>query len=100
MMPPRADFLAPRRNSRGTIAVTAELLGFPSPTDGAFPMPRMRLSVMVAFVAVGVGRADSIEFNRDIRPILAENCYLCHGPDKNRRKKGLRLDDRDTAMKK
>src|SRR5262245_42044101 len=39
-----------------------------------------------------------IEFNRDIRPILAENCLLCHGPDKNRRKAKLRLDDRAIAL--
>src|SRR5260221_1266137 len=36
--------------------------------------------------------AKSIDFNRDIRPILAENCYQCHGPDKNKRKADLRLD--------
>ena len=33
-----------------------------------------------------------IDFNRDIRPILADNCYQCHGPDKNKRKAHLRLD--------
>src|SRR4029077_4197946 len=36
-----------------------------------------------------------VEFNQQIRPILAHNCYLCHGPDKGTRKAGLRLDDRD-----
>src|SRR5688500_5887052 len=35
---------------------------------------------------------DKIEVNRDIRPILAENCFKCHGPDKNVREADLRLD--------
>jgi hypothetical protein len=37
----------------------------------------------------------TIDFNRDIRPIFSDNCYACHGPDKNKRKARLRLDEHD-----
>ena len=36
--------------------------------------------------------ADRLSYNRDIRPILSENCFGCHGPDEHDRKGGLRLD--------
>jgi hypothetical protein len=39
-----------------------------------------------------------IEFNQDIRPILAENCFYCHGQDPNKRKADLRLDVREAAV--
>jgi hypothetical protein len=42
----------------------------------------------------------SIEFNRDIRPILNDACFACHGPDSASRKGELRLDQRDAAVEK
>lgn len=44
--------------------------------------------------------AARLVFNRDIRPILSEHCFACHGPDKNKRKGKLRLDDREAALSK
>jgi hypothetical protein len=43
--------------------------------------------------SLGSSSAGSVEFNRDIRPILSDNCYTCHGPDKANRKTSLRLDN-------
>ena len=40
----------------------------------------------------------AIDFAREIRPILSENCFACHGPDNQARKGGLRLDDKDGAF--
>ena len=41
-----------------------------------------------------------VDFNRDIRPLLADHCYQCHGPDAAKRKAGLRLDQREGALAK
>ncbi len=51
----------------------------------------------VAVQAGALGR--KVDFNREIRPILSENCFLCHGPDEKNRKAKLRLDIREEALK-
>lgn len=51
----------------------------------------------IAFENV-VNAQDRLEYNRDIRPILAENCFACHGADSASRKADLRLDKRDVAI--
>ena len=43
--------------------------------------------------------AQEISFNRDIRPIFAANCFLCHGPDKKNRKARLRLDEEKSVAR-
>ena len=40
----------------------------------------------------GRAAADKVDYNRDIKPILSDNCYACHGPDAGTVKAGLRLD--------
>ncbi|QIF00713.1 PSD1 and planctomycete cytochrome C domain-containing protein [Roseimicrobium sp. ORNL1] len=56
---------------------------------------------LTGFVLVGSAcfapAAEKLDFNRDIQPILSDNCYHCHGPDKNERKGGLRLDEEKAA---
>ena len=41
--------------------------------------------------------AEDIDFNRDVRPILSDKCFFCHGPDRNKLEADLRLDSRETA---
>jgi len=47
---------------------------------------------------LATGAEGAIDYSRDIRPILADRCYACHGPNEDARESGLRLDVRERAL--
>ena len=56
-----------------------------------------RLLVVLGTAAL-IAAEDGIGYNRDVRPILSDNCFHCHGPDAKKRKAGLALHDRALAL--
>lgn len=63
------------------------------------PLP-LGLTTLFALPCLHSGATESpVDFNRDIRPILSENCFHCHGPDGNKRDADLRLDVEADAKK-
>src|SRR5580693_4805454 len=51
----------------------------------------------LALASLLLNAADSVEFNRDIRPVLSDKCFTCHGPDAGNRKTKLRFDQESGA---
>ena len=61
-------------------------------------MSRIIFIVCVSLLSVESSLGEpSVEFNRDVRPILSDRCFACHGPDEESREADLRLDDRESA---
>jgi mono/diheme cytochrome c family protein len=56
------------------------------------------LFILLALLATSVAAEDKLTFNRDIRPILSDKCFACHGPNADSREAELRLDVRASAI--
>ena len=62
-------------------------------------VPNAVIRPLITFALVSSALAEPIDFSKQIRPILSENCFFCHGPDDKKREADLRLDDEAAAKK-
>jgi hypothetical protein len=63
-----------------------------------FALPCLILTGLFTLPARALAAEETVDYNRDIRPILSKNCFACHGQDDGHRAAKLRLDRRDTAV--
>ncbi len=62
-------------------------------------MALLALGLLICSAQIGVaGEDDAVDFNRDIRPLLSDKCFKCHGPNETSRQGGFRLDDKESAF--
>ncbi|MDX1929670.1 MAG: PSD1 and planctomycete cytochrome C domain-containing protein [Pirellulaceae bacterium] len=62
-------------------------------------LPQLWICVTSLYMCLSAALpAQELQYNRDVRPILSEKCFACHGFDKTKRQGNLRLDNRDGAL--
>ena len=73
-------------------------MGFYKNRDRTMMAGRLSMAVLFAMVSGAAATAQpTLDFNRDVRPILSDNCFQCHGPDANQRKAYLALHIAESA---
>ena len=60
--------------------------------------PWALIVLCLATIGASTRASGEINFSREVRPILSDNCFACHGPDEKARKAGRRLDTREGAL--
>lgn len=65
----------------------------------SFRLSAFTLILLAASSGQALMAAGKVQFNRDVRPILSDKCFHCHGPDSKKREGDLRLDERAAAVK-
>jgi len=83
---PISDVFGDKRMMRKVLLAATAILGIWMALPGAAEQPKP-----------ADGLPEQIDFNRDIRPVLSNTCFACHGTDDKKRKGKLRLDTREGA---
>ena len=74
--------------------VVGSLIRWPSRVCGLLGC----ISILLSCLSTQASEGERVDFNRDVRPILSDKCFHCHGPDAENQDSDFRLDSRDAAL--
>ena len=99
--PARGGIIARGRKAPLTMltATNTRLRLHPRRFDSSDSDPGFHFALFASSAHVGAkDPAEPVDFSRDVRAVLSDNCFRCHGPDAESREAGLRLDRRESAI--